>query len=84
MEITKVVLIHCNIDSNKYQQNSRVLHKFVPDKSFGKLLDISRKVFIFLKTFAQNFYILNEIWFTDQNSQPLEIEDEINITFVVN
>ena len=40
MEITKVVLIHCNIDSNKYQQNSRVLHKFVRDKSFGKLLDI--------------------------------------------
>ena len=51
LEITKVVLIHWNIVSNDYQQDSRVLYTFVPDKSFGQLLDISPNNFIFLKTF---------------------------------
>ena len=50
LEITDVVLIHCNIASNNYQQNSRVLHTILPNKSFGQLLDISTKKVIFLKT----------------------------------
>ena len=40
LEIKKVVLIRCNVVNNSYQQNSRVLHTFVPNKSFGQLLDI--------------------------------------------
>ena len=48
LEITEVVLIHCNIVNNDYQQDSRVLYTFVPNKSFGQLLDISPKNFIFL------------------------------------
>ena len=51
LEITKVVLIHCNIVNNNYQQDSRVMYTFVPNKSFGQLLDISPNNFIFLKTF---------------------------------
>ena len=51
MEITEVVLIHCNVVNNSYQQNSRVSYTFVPNKSFGQLLDISLKNFVFLKTF---------------------------------
>ena len=43
LEITEVVLIHCNIVNNDYQQNSRILYTFVPHKSFGQLLDISSK-----------------------------------------
>ena len=43
LEITEVVLVHCNIVNNDYQQDSRVLYIFVPNKSFGKLLDISPK-----------------------------------------
>ena len=39
--------VHCNIVNNNYQQNSGVLHTFVPNKSFGQLLDISSKNFIF-------------------------------------
>ena len=39
LEINEVVLIHCNIVNNNYQQDSRVLYKFVPYKSFGQLLD---------------------------------------------
>ena len=46
-KITEVVLIHCNIANNNYQQQSRVLHTFVPDKSFGQLLDISPKKLYF-------------------------------------
>ena len=55
LEITEVVLIHCNIVNNDYQQDSRMLYKFVPNKSFGKLLDNSPKNFIFLKTFNAEF-----------------------------
>ena len=51
LEITEVVLIHCNIVNNNYQQDLRVLYTFVHNKSFGQLLDISPKNFIFLKTF---------------------------------
>ena len=55
LEITEVVLIHSNILSNGYQQYSRVLYTFVPNKSFGQLLDISPMNFIFLKTFDSEF-----------------------------
>ena len=47
LEITEVVLIHCNIVKNDYQQDSRVLYTFIPNKSFGQLLDISTKKIIF-------------------------------------
>ena len=51
LKITEVVLVHCNIANNDYQQDSRVLHIFVSNESFGQLLDISLKTFIFLKAF---------------------------------
>ena len=82
-EITIVVLIHSNVVNNSYQQNSRVLYAFAPNKSFGQLLGISPEAFIFLKTFDSEFFYI-EIWFKDQNSNPLEIEDKINITLVIN
>ena len=49
--MTELVLILCAIVNNDYPQNSRALHTFVPNKSFGQLLDISPKHFIILKTF---------------------------------
>ena len=51
LEITEVVLVHCNIANNDYQQDSRVLYTFVPNKPFGGLLEISPAYHIFLKTF---------------------------------
>ena len=83
LEFTEVVLIHCNIANNGYQQDWRVLYTFVPNKSFGQLLNISPKIFNFLKTFNSEFSC-SEISFTNQNSKPLEIEDKINITLVIN
>ena len=47
LEITKVVLVYCNIVNNEYQENSRVLHTFVPNMLFGQLLDISPETFMF-------------------------------------
>ena len=82
LEITEVVLVHCNIVNNDYQQDSRVLYTFVPNKSFGSLLDISPSNHIFLKTFNSEYDEII-VWFTDQNSKPLEIEDRINLTMVI-
>ena len=55
LEITKVVLGHCNIVSNDYQQDWRVLYTFVPNKPFGNLLEITPTNFIHLKTFNSEF-----------------------------
>ena len=74
LEITEVVLVHFNIVNNDYQQDSRVLYTFVPNKPFGSLLEISPKNHIFLKTFNSQYDEI-KVWFTDENSQPLEIED---------
>ena len=82
LEITEVVLVHCDIVNNDYQQDSRVLYTFVPNKPFGSLLEISPTNHIFLKTFNSEYNEI-EVWFTDQNSKPLEIEDRINLTMVI-
>ena len=51
LEITEVLLVHCNIVNNDCQQDSRVLHTFVPNKTFGSLMEISPANHIFLKSF---------------------------------
>ena len=81
LEITEVVLVLCNIVNNNYQHHLRVLYTFIPNKSLGQLLDISSKNFIFLKIFNWEFSYI-EVWLTDQNSKPLEIEDLKNINLV--
>ena len=77
IEMTEVILVYCNILNNDYQQDSRVLYTFVPNKLFRSLLEISPTNFISLKTFNSEFQVI-EVWFTDQNSQPLEVGDRIN------
>ena len=82
LEITEVVLVHCNIVNNDYQQDSRVLYTFVPNKPFGSLLEISPTNHIFFKTFNSECDEI-KVWFTDQNSQPLEMEGRINLIMVI-
>ena len=82
LEITEVVFVHCNIANNDYQQDSRVLYTFVPNKPFGSLLEISSTNHIFLKTFNSQYDEII-VWFTDKNSQPLETEGRINLAMVV-
>ena len=79
-EITEVILVHCNIVNNNYQQDSRVLYTLVPKTSFGQLLDISPKNFISLKNFNSQFSYI-EVWFTDQNYKPLYLEDKCTVLF---
>ena len=82
LEITEVVLVHCNIVNNDCQQDLRVLYTFVPNKPFGQLLEISPKNHIFLKAFNLEFQAI-EVCLTGQNSQTLEIEGRINLTVVI-
>ena len=64
LEITELVLVHCNIVNNDYQQDWRVLYTFVPNKPFGSLLVISPANHFFKKTFNSK-YGETIIWFTD-------------------
>ena len=72
LEIVELVLIHCNLVNNNYQQNSKILYtirSFTP-KSY------------LLKTFNSEFQEI-KVWFTDQNSRPLEVEDKLKLTLIV-
>ena len=78
----KVVLVHCNLVSNSYQQTSRVLITFVPNKQLGQLISISPHLLTMLKTTNAEFQSI-QAWFTDQKSRPLEIEGSVNITLII-
>ena len=82
LDITEVALVHCNIVNNDYQQDSRVLYTFVRNNPFGGLLKISPTNHIFLKSFNSEYNEV-EVWFTDQNSKPLETEERINLTILI-
>ena len=82
LEIVELVLVHCNLVNNDYQQDSRILYTFVPNKIFGRLLEISPTNQVFLKTFNSEFQEV-KIWFTDQTSKPLELENKINRTLII-
>ena len=82
-ENVEVVLVHCNLVNNAYQQHSRVLFTFVSAKQYGQLISISQHSLVFLKTMNTDFSEI-EIWFTDQNNNALEIEENVNISLIIN
>ena len=55
LEITEKELVQCNIVNNEYQQDSRILYTFVPNKPLGSLLEISPSNHIFLETLNSDF-----------------------------
>ena len=79
----EVALVRCNLVNNSYQQYSTVLFSFVLNKQYGQLISISLHSLIFLKTMNTEFSEI-EIWFTDQNNNALEIEDNVNISLIIN
>ena len=81
LEVAELVLVHHNLVNNNYQQDSRILYTFVPNKTFGSLLEISPTNQVVLKTFNSEFQEV-KVWFTDQTSEPLELEDKI-ITLII-
>ena len=82
LEGINLVFVHCNVVSNSYQQASKVLFTFVPNKKHGQLITVSPETLIMLKTVNTEFSFI-EIWFTDQDNRPLEIEDSVNISLIV-
>ena len=82
LEVVELVLVHCNLLNNDYWQDSRIFYAFVPNETFGSSLEISPTSHIFLKTFNSEFQEI-KIWFTDQTSAPLELEDKINVTLII-
>ena len=77
LENVEVVLVHCNLVNNAYQQHS------VPTKQYGQLISISPHSLVFLKTMNTEFSQI-EVWFTDQNNNALEIEDNVNLSLIIN
>ena len=82
LESVEIVLLHCNLVNSSYQQASKVLFTFVITKKFGQLITISPHKLTALKTTKAEFQSI-QLWFTDQNNIPLEIEDSVNITLII-
>ena len=82
LEAAEIVLVHCNLVNNNYQQESKVLFTFVPNKQLGQLINISPHSLTMLGTTNTEFSFI-EVWFTDQNSGPLEIEDNVNLALII-
>ena len=68
--------------NNNYQQVSKVLLTFVPNQQFGQLINIARHSSIILSTTNTELSFI-EMWFTDENSKPLEIGDSVTLTLII-
>ena len=82
VESVEVVLVHCNLVNNSYQQTSKVLFTFVPNNQFGQSVTISPHSLTMLKTTNSEFPFI-QVWFTDQNNRSLEIENSVNVTLII-
>ena len=82
LESVEVALVHCNLVNNNYQQTLKVLFTFVPNKQFGQLINMSPHSSTMLGTTNTEFSVI-EVRFTDQNIQPLKIEDNVNLTRII-
>ena len=82
LESVEIALVHCNLVKNDYQHTSKILFSFVPNKQFGQLINISPHSLTMLTTVNTEFSFA-KVWFTDQASKALEIEDNANITLII-
>ena len=82
LESVEVVLVHCNLVNNNYQQASKVLYTFVPNKQIGQLITIGAHTLKMVNTTNTEFSSI-EVWFTDQNSISLETKDSVNLTLII-
>ena len=82
LESIEVVLVHYNLVNNNYQQASKVLFTFVPNKQFGQLINIAPHSLTMQSTGNTEFLFI-EVWFTDQNSESIEIEDYVSLTLII-
>ena len=82
LEAVEVVLVHWNLVNSSYQQASKILFTFAPNKQVSQLITFTPHSSTMLKTINTEFTCF-EIWFTDQNNRQLEIEDNVNITLII-
>ena len=82
LESVEIVLGHCNLVKNDYQHSSKILFSFAPNKQFGQLINISPHSLTMMNTVNTEFSFV-EVWFTDQVSKALEIEDNVNLTLII-
>ena len=82
LESVEVVLVHCNLVNTNYQQALKVLFTFVPNKQFGQLMTIAPHSLTIINTTNTEFSSI-ELWFTDQDSKPLEIEYNANMALII-
>ena len=74
--------MHCNLVQNDYQHTLKVLFTFLPNKQFGQLIHISPHSLTMMNILNTHFSYV-EVWFTDQVSKALEIEDNVNFTLII-
>ena len=82
LESVEVVLVHWYSVKNDYQHSSKALFSFVPNKQLGQLINISPHSLTMMNTADTEFSFV-EVWFTDQVSKALEIEDNVNLTLII-
>ena len=82
LESAEVVLVHCNLVNNNYQQAPKVLFTFVPNKKFSQLINIAPYSLKMVNTTNTGFSFV-EAWFPDQNSKQFQIEDNVNMTLII-
>ena len=78
----EVVLVHCNLVNKNDQQASKLLFSFVPNKLFGQLINIAPHSLTTQDSTNKEFSFI-DVWFTDQNNEPLEIKDYVNLTLII-
>ena len=74
--------MHCNLVKNDYQHASKVFFTFVPNKQFGQLINISPHYLTMMNTVNTEFSSV-QVWFTNQASKGLEIEDKVNLILII-
>ena len=82
LESVEVILVHCNLIKNDYQDASKVLFSFVPNNQFGQLINISPRSLTMMNIVNTEFSFV-EVWLMDQASKPLEIEDNVYLTLII-
>ena len=80
-ETVEFVLVQCNLVKNDYQHTSKVLFSFVSNK-YWQLINGSPHSLTMMNTVNAEFSFI-EVWFTDQSSKALEIEDNVNLTQIL-
>ena len=82
LKSVEVVFVHCNLVKNDFQYTWKVLFSFVRNKQFGQLINTSTNSLTMINT-ANTEFSLVEVWFRDQASKALEIDDDVKLAIIL-